>query len=106
MQLWGRNSTSTLSIYTHIFIANCSEPNIWPWLRVVFKFFCQTFQQLESFSNEKTPILICGANANFLALLISILDLIACLKFWDFIMANFPNSQLTLLNILYPDIEY
>ena len=30
---------------------------------------------------EKTPILICGAKANFLALFKSILELIACLKF-------------------------
>ena len=45
---------------------------------------------------------MCGAKANFLALDRPILDLIACLKFCDLIIANCPNIQLTLDIILYP----
>ena len=45
-------------------------------------------------------MLICGAKASFLASLIFILELIACLKFCDFIKANFPNNHLTLEVIL------
>ena len=35
----------------------------------------------EFFSREKTPMLICGANASFLAFSMSTFELIACLKF-------------------------
>ena len=45
------------------------------------RFFCHELHPGEFFSNEKTPIFICGAKANFLALAIPILDLIACLNF-------------------------
>ena len=62
-------------------IANPSEPKIFPAFKVFDKLFCQTLHPLELFSNEKTPILMCGANANFLALAYPIFDLTACLKF-------------------------
>ena len=40
-------------------------------------------------------MLMCGANANFLALSIPILELIACLKFCDLICANLPKIHFT-----------
>ena len=57
------------------------EPKIFPLFKVCSRFFCQENQPGEFFSKEKTPMFICGAKANFLALLIPIFDLIACLKF-------------------------
>ena len=45
---------------------------------------------------------ICGAKANFLAFSYGIFDLTACLKFCDFMIANFPINQFTLEVILYP----
>ena len=57
-------------------------------------------QQGESFSKEKTPILMCGAKASFLALSIPIFELTACLKFCDFIKAIFPKIQLAFDMIL------
>ena len=50
-----------------MFIAKPSDPKILPAFKVFDKLFCQILHALESFSNEKTPILICGAKANFLA---------------------------------------
>jgi len=57
-----------------MFIARPSEPKIFPDFNVFSRFFCQDFHPGESRSNEKTPILICGAKANFLALSKSILE--------------------------------
>ena len=68
LQFKGKNSVSKLSIYTDILIANPSEPKIFPAFKVFDKLFCHELQPLEFFSNEKTPIFICGAKANFLAL--------------------------------------
>ena len=90
------------SIYTDILIANPSEPKIFPAFKVCLRLFCQLSQPGEFFSKEKTPMFICGAKANFLALSYGILDFTACLKFCDLIIANFPNSQLTFDIILYP----
>jgi hypothetical protein len=62
-------------------MARPSEPKIFPLFKVCSRFFCQEIQPEEFFSNEKTPIFMCGAKANFLALFIPIFDFIACLKF-------------------------
>ena len=62
-------------------MANCSDPKIFPAFSVCSKFFCHVIHPTEFFSREKTPILICGANASFRALSIPIFDFIACLKF-------------------------
>ena len=48
-----------------MFIANPSDPKIFPLARVLLKLFCQISQHFDSFSSEKTPIFICGANASF-----------------------------------------
>ena len=60
-------------------IAKPSEPKIFPFERVFFRFFCHTSQHFEFFSNEKTPIFICGAKANFLAISSLIPEDFACL---------------------------
>ena len=83
-------------------IANPSDPKIFPAFKVFDKLFCQISQPFEFFSNENTPIFIWGAKANFLAFSYPIFDLTACLKFWDLIIASFPNNQLTFEVILYP----
>ena len=102
LQFKGKNSVSKSSIYTDILIANPSDPKIFPAFKVFDKLFCQELHPLEFFSSEKTPIFICGAKANFLALSYPIFDFRACLKFWDLTIANFPTNQLTFDVVLYP----
>ena len=62
-------------------MAKPSDPKILPAFKVFSKLFCQVLHPLESFSKEKTPMLICGAKASFLASAYQMLDLTACLKF-------------------------
>ena len=100
LQLSGKNSVAKSSIYTDILSAKPSEPKIFPAFKVCLRLFCQVSQPGEFFSKEKTPILIWGAKANFLAFSKLILDFIACLKFWDLIIASFPKTQFTLEVIL------
>ena len=65
LQPKGKNSVSRLSMYTDMFIARPSDPKIFPDFNVCSKFFCHELHPEEFFSNEKTPIFICGAKANF-----------------------------------------
>ena len=58
LQLSGKNSVSALSMYTLMLIAKPSDPKTFPDFKVIFKFFCHKFQQVEFFSREKTPTLI------------------------------------------------
>ena len=62
-----------------MFIAKPSDPKICPLDRAFFKISCQVFQQLEFFSKEKTPMLMCGAKAIFLAIDSEKPDFFACL---------------------------
>ena len=93
--------TAMMSEAQEVFkLSKPSETIIFTALYVSDKFFCHKLHPFEFFSKENTPILICGAKASFLALSAPIFDFIACLKFWDLIIANFPNNQFTFDVIL------